>query len=734
VKRISFIPVLPVLVAVALAAPAHAHEMSGHIAPSGLEFLGDQIPSLLPTHMSPPAMTMDLLDCPGDRVVQLTQRDTELDLVVDDSTLSVPQPGVLRVELQFDVFANGEAYVLYPYACFGSATCHDELTLYDARAVFDFTAGVDADGKSKVTVTNIDLLVVEDDIDFVLSDCAIDSVANWVIDYAKGWLLDMLLEKLEGVAQEQMAPFLERLLDGFLGYEGTFAITDFAFAITDIDPRSTGLSMSGDLDFFSSFGANACVGADPGEPASHPGTAPDLSAGASTDISLALNLGVVDDLRYQVWRDGIACLNEERLRALGVELDLADAASVLPGFPPTSELDISLRLAVPPRVEGGLGNSAMLTLVANDIEVSVSGTAPDGTVTELVVEVDAAATATVAIDPSINALTLQINAVQIVRFGVNEEYAAETGFDVAQLQVVIETLMLPTLLDELTDMPITGPIFGVAGYYLLLRDMSTSPSHLMVDADLFRAPATDGVAPQTRILDYPRQPVRPADAIVYAAATDDLIPGELLRYRFSVDGVAQPPSYLSLLQVGADKESGTYQVAVSALDLHDNEDQTPEVVSVTVDGIRPTLRLLTDRIVQLESNVSSVTVEWNATDDLTPPERIGARVSLYRILDPQDLTDSELIGEAVLAPGSSQATVSVSADQRYRVIVTVTDEVGNATYTSALVRVAGESSGCGCSQSGANPAGGAPVALALLSLLLWRRRERVVVRAGNGRR
>ena len=44
--------------------------------------------------------------------------------------------------------------------------------------------------------------------------------------------------------------------------------------------------------------------------------------------------------------------------------------------------------------------------------------------------------------------------------------------------------------------------------------MSTSPSHLLVKADLFRAPVADGVAPQTRILDYPRQPVRPADALV----------------------------------------------------------------------------------------------------------------------------------------------------------------------------------------------------------------------------
>jgi MYXO-CTERM domain-containing protein len=712
--------------ALALAAPAHAHELEGYIAPSGLGFLSEQLPGYLPPHLSPPAMTMEMFTCPLGRVVTFTQRDTEIDLLVDEAELSVPAPGIMRASLKFDVFADGEAYIEYPYACFGSATCSDQLSLLDGRAIIDFTTTVDASGKPRVTVASIELLVDEDDVVFQLSDCAIDDVVNWVIDFGKGWLLDMLVDKLEALAQDQMAPWLEGMVGSFLQFDGTIAIAEFDFQINGIEARSGGLFVGGDADLFSSFPLDACLGADPGEPQSHAGAAPDPSAGASAHIGLALNLGLVDDMLYQVWREGMTCLTADHLRALGLDLDLEEAASLLPGFPAGSEIDIEMRLAVPPRIEGNASDAAMLTLVADGIEIDLTARTPDGETTRLSVEAGAKATATIGLDPSINALTLQVDAVELTHLAVDEDYAAETGLDVAQLQTLAESVLIPTLLDEVGDLPVTGPIFGFADYYIILREIRTTASHVIAKADLFRAPATDSIAPNTQIVGYPTQVVRPADSLVRATATDDKIPTELLRYRFSIDGVPQPPTYLTALQVGESSKSGTYRVAVSAIDLHDNEDPSPDTVDVTVDGVRPKLRLETDKIVQLDSAATSVSVAWTATDDLTPPERIAPSVALYRIVDPQEITSAVLIGETDLSPGTSEGSLSVEQGERYRIVVTVRDEAGNATYTSVIVHVAGEPGGCGCSQTGGDPGSGLPIALALAALLVRRRRNALV--------
>jgi MYXO-CTERM domain-containing protein len=697
------------------------HGVRGTIAPSGMDFLAEQLPSYLPDTLMPPSMTMDLFTCPLGRVVTLTQSDTTIDLDVTGSWLSVPSPGVLRVELQFDVFAEGQAFVMYPYACFGSATCRDQLSLYGGRATVDFTVVADPDGVPRVQVASVDLLVDEDDIAFTLSDCAIDDVVNWVIDFAKGWLLDMLVDKLETIADDQMSPWLEGLVGGFMQLDGTLAIADFSFAVTSIDPMPSGLTLDGNADLFSAYAADACVGADPGEPTPHPGAAPALTGG-DTHFAMAVNLGLVDDMLYQVWREGMTCLTPQHLAAMGIHLDIEETAALLPGFPSGTDLEIHMRLAVPPRVEGAAGDSATISMIVEGVEIDLVGTAPDGTVTELNVEASATATATIDVDPSINALTLKVDSMVLTSMSVNEEYAAETGLDVAQLQTVVETLLMPGLLDELSDMPLTGPIFGFGGYYIILRSVQTTPSHAVVRADLFRAPVDDTVAPDTSITQFPQTVVRPSEATLRVAGSDDAIPAELLRYRVTVDGVARAPSYLTEAKVGESSVTATYHVAVSAIDLNDNEDPTPAEVEITVDGVRPRLKMIGEHIVDLDSDATSVTVAWTATDDLTAEADIVPHVELYRIVDPDDLLTAELVGQVDLAAGDTDAKLPVDKGNKYRVVVTVRDEAGNATYRTVLVIVAGDSSGCGCSSTGGTRGGALPIVFAL-GMLLFRRRR-----------
>ena len=149
-------------------------------------------------------------------------------------------------------------------------------------------------------------------------------------------------------------------------------------------------------------------------------------------------------------------------------------------------------------------------------------------------------------------------------------------------------------------------------------------------------------------------------------------------------------------------------------------------MDVTVDGVRPKLRLEGDKIIQLESTATSVKVAWTATDDLTPPERIVPSVALYRIVDPQEITSAVLIGETDLPAGKSDGSLSVEQGERYRIVVTVRDEAGNATYTAIIVHVADAPGGCGCSQTGGDPGSGLLMALALAALLMRRRRKALV--------
>ncbi|RMH39507.1 MAG: hypothetical protein D6689_16415 [Deltaproteobacteria bacterium] len=711
--------------AAAAAAPAAAaHEVRGAISPAGLDFIAEQVPDYVPARLSPPPITLDLVDCPGSRVVQLTQRDTDIDLAVDDVSIGAVDGGVLRVVIQFDAFAAGEAYVLYPYACFGSATCRDELTILDGRAAIDFAPSVDADGRPQVAVAGVDLWVGEDDVDFALSDCAIDDVVNWVIGAAKGWLLDALVGQLEQVARDQLEPMMQDVVGGFLQFDGTLAIADFSFAATELSAGDTGVALRGDVSLSSRFPADACIAADPGAPGPHAGASPDPSAGTPAHVGVAVNLGLVDDVLYQVWRNGLMCLTPEHLAALGLDLDLEAQAALLPGFPPGSDIDIELRMGRPPRVEGRAGGGAVLDLIVEDVDIDITATpAGGGEPVALHARAGATAEATLDIDPAINALTLRVDAVDITRLEIDEDYAATTGLDAAQLVAVAEGVLIPGLLDQLGDQALTGPIFGVADYYLILRDVDTTDAYAIAKLDLFRKPAADSIAPDTRIVSAPVGVVRPEDAVVRVGGSDDQIPPELLRYRFSIDGASRAPTYVAEIAVGEAGVSGTYRVAAAAIDLHDNEDATPAEAIVEVDGVRPRVRLAGDAVIELPADATAVDVAWTATDDRTPAEALAPRVELLRVIDPTDLATAEPVGAADLEPGTRSVRLPVTAGERYRVIVTVRDEVGNAAYASALVRVAGEPGACGC-RAGGDPAGAAPVWLALVAVALGRRRRR----------
>lgn len=700
------------------ASPAVAHPIEARLSPSGLEFLEAQILDYVPTRLFPPPLTQILVSCSSTRQISFTQRNTTVDLRVERLDLSIPVEGTLRVDLTLDARATGEAYIDNVYACFGETTCRDDLAVEDARAILDFDARV-VGGRVRVSVRQVELDLAPEDLDLAFDGCAIDGIVNFVVDGAKGLLWDYLVTKLEEVAAAEVGPRLEAMLDGFARYDGVVGSARFDAALTGVSLGTTGLGVSADVDLSTRYPLDACLSSDPGQPPTHEGARPDLAAGRDAHVGLAVNLGLVDDALYHLWHEGLMCLDQEGLRSLGLDLDLASVAHLLPGLPHDAALRLDLVAQKPPRVRAQEDDAATLRLELERVVAELSADLPDGTSRRLRLDLDASAIASVALDPAINALTLRMGAVTLSRLDVDDGLdLAALGFDYARIHQLLEENVLPAVVGELGRIPVTGPIFGLADYYVILRDVRTTSAFLVAKADLFRAPETDVGAPDTRIVSRPERIVRPADAILRVDGSDPEIPPELLRFRVEVDGRATgDPSYVRELRVGEAGRTATYQVAVSAVDLHGNVDPTPARAEVTVDGVPPRLRIFTR--LEGEIDTPSPTLEWGMEDDLSPPERMTARIEVFRMDPGPRLDQGELVAERDLGAGATTATLDLAPGAEYRVVVNVYDEAQNRASESRIFAIPGDGA-CACAVPGRPVEGtGAPGAGALLVLLVF---------------
>jgi hypothetical protein len=194
---------------------AWAHRIDAHISRSGLDFLAAQAPAFVPERLEPPEMSRRFL------CVELIQRDTVVDLELHDLALEIPRGGVLRLELELSVEAEGELFLNNLYSCFGQETCRDRLSLSHARAVVEFQIEV-ISGKPALTVHDVRLLVEPEDIEIQLSDCNIDGMFNTVVGWTQSLALDFVLGMVGDAAAGELAPMLEEMLAGFMTFEGTF--------------------------------------------------------------------------------------------------------------------------------------------------------------------------------------------------------------------------------------------------------------------------------------------------------------------------------------------------------------------------------------------------------------------------------------------------------------------------------------------------------------------------------
>ena len=694
---------------------AAAHDLRGYVSASGIEFIERQVPSYVPSRVNAPRIEKSFA------CMDAVQYNTVVDIDVQNLDISLPETDVLRVDLTLGVHATGNLDIDDPYVCAGFAACKDRLDLDSGRAIIDFAMSIEG-GMPRVSLRNLELLISEEDIDVTISDCAIDGVANTMIGFAREWLLGYLLNKAEEMAEMNVGPMLEGMLAGFMRQELKLGSADVGVALEELSIDPSGLQLAIDVDAYNDLDPAECIGgADPGEPARHEGTPPNFSASMGAHLGLAVNFGLIDDVFYHVWRRGLTCLTGDHLEALGLHIDYEHISAMLPGFPAGTEFGLDIKLARPPRIVGRASSDASVGVVIEGLEVKIIGTLPDGSERAVGMSMDLEAAATVAVDPTTNALVLRMDSAEMKSMRFDQQGAAQLGFDPAQLRTVMNTMLVPTMLRKMGDMPMTGSMFAFGEYAIILRNLDTaSEAYLTAEVDLFRAPADDTGVPDTAILESPAGLVSPATARVRVGGTDPEIPSELLRYEVVIDGVAQPLSPITAFAVGEAGVTRTYRVEVAAVDLSGNTDATPATLELTVDGIAPKVLIIGDRSKD-QPEGGLVPLTWSSTDDTTPESALSTTLKVYRIVDPQDALSAELIEEIPLPVGATSAEVNVAQGNLYRVEVEVTDQAGN-TSSSALLLDAG-TGGCLCN-AGGNPGDAVPMALAFFGLLLIGGRRR----------
>src|SRR5690606_16455271 len=114
--------------------------------------------------------------------------------------------------------------------------------------------------------------------------------------------------------------------------------------LDDVDVSRDGIAVGGTLELDDGAPAAECVrAADRGAPADRPGEPPRLTQlTRETHLGVAVNVGLVDEALYRVWRAGFMCVGDAHLRALGVELPLEVVAAALPGFPPGTAIGLEI--------------------------------------------------------------------------------------------------------------------------------------------------------------------------------------------------------------------------------------------------------------------------------------------------------------------------------------------------------------------------------------------------------
>jgi MYXO-CTERM domain-containing protein len=699
----------------AVAAPLRAR-----VSEKGLAWVSGQVKSFIPSQITPPEIAVEMFQC-SEGPARFVQKNTSVALDLHDFAVTLPEAGRIRIDLTLSATADGDVALEKIFACGLSAQCTDKVVITNLHVVADFSASI-VDGKPKVVLES-----VTPNNDFGLdlelggANCPGSDLYNVILDGAVKYGKRFAVILVQSMAKDQIQPILEDVLKSIPGIEQSVGALEIKAALSQLSIGSGAITLDADVDVTSDFPPAVCISEEAShiaaEPSEKAGPSPELEGSRETDLQVAVNLGLVDDAIFQVWRDGMMCMTPSSLEEYGVHLPLELIGVMLPGFPAGTTFSFEARVAQPPHVEGLVGDAAKVKVVVAGVEASVLAKLPDDSTRHLDIALDAEMVAEVRVDSSVNALALSIDRAKVTRITMDDSFGLESnGFDLAHIQKIAEDVLLPKIFGEMGEMPVTGPVFGgILDTYVILREVETNQAWLTARLDLFRAPVNDTNAPTTEIENRPEGLVNPNSARLTVNGHDGEIPTELLRYVVTVDGVATDPSYVRAIKVGQVGKSQKYRLEIAAMDLAGNVDATPEIVEIDVDGIAPRLSITTP----LYGTVGTTRpdLDWSATDDRTTAAKMKYRLDLARAVATGGKTEIKPFQSIDLGTGTTRHELPrLEPGGHYQATLVAIDEAGNETGDAMLFDVARDADDGGCTVAVGGTTSATPAGLLLLGL------------------
>ena len=694
------------------------HQIVAHLTDEGTTFIENEIPNLIPEVINPPPSTSPVVGC-----IDATTENMSLYIDQLDLDISYPEADVFKVDLLISVHGDSDLEIDDLYVCFGSASCAIEFDMRNLSATVEYEVNIE-NGEIRLNQRRLDFTVAENDFDVDFSSCGlVDNLLNAFDDTIE----DRVLDTARDLIGTEVPVLLEQFVDDFSGslnYQLAHENFFIDAGLQNFKIETTGIELEGFADITSSGLAATCVGNNiPAEPGDYPDASPSL-VGRPGDVVAAVNLGLVEDLLFHAWREGFLCVSDDTFNSFGVDLDLEHTAMLLPGFPPGTRIDLNVFMATPPRVAPNSNDFGAEFLVSlDDVEIFLVGNRPDGTVNTLEVNLSAEASVAVGLDPRDSALKARVIGVEVKELTMQDiRGAVDDGFDVDRILDLAHKSILPTVLGELGDIPITGPVVQFQDYAVTLEHLDTSEAHVFVGAGLHRTPLDDNNPPDTFFEEFPFGPINPLSSAIRMSGSDGEISSELLSYQVRVDGELMPSTFLKTLQVGELGISKEIEVEVAAVDLAGNVDPSPARETVFVDGVLPVVVVDGSRV-RIAASSENEMITWTMADDLTVRENLRAVVEVHRLRDDHDILSTEQLDVVALDPGVSSYNTFFVKEGVYRVAVEVQDEAGNKSRSSVLLEVP-STKGCGVGGSGTGALG------FMLMLCLWgvrRKRTRSTV-------
>ena len=554
----------------------------------------------------------------------------------------------------------------------------------------------------KMPITDFKLTIDPAKTQLVLSDCLYDGLLNTAYGWFQGYLVQTLSTKIGDAVKEKLPPLIESFTTGLIssGYDYRKVHISAAPSKLSVSPAGVLLTFDGDLRPIGTPPPAWCLNGDevlppePGVPAPPPsGTAM---------VSLTTSQPMLVRAVRATWLAGGLCYSSTEFG-----LDLSTPLDFLaPG------VQVTGRVAVSDAPSVTLAKSALVVgmqALAADLFMQV----PGSPATKLSLSTGATLAGTVAIDPQLQSVVLDLSDAQTTGALLTAP-GTSLALTAGTLESVLKTSLLPALARYRGRMALLGNLFVAAPLATRVASVDVSAARVQVDLEAMARDPSDHTRPVAKLRVQPPSPAQPRFT-VEMDSTDDKTPQRFLRHRITIDGLPDPELRSGQKLVLSGLLDGTHKVAISALDVGGNESAAPVTFNVRIDSVVPVVTLIDPPRGVIREGPPAIA--FTATDDVTAPSKLTVRWVLSQVVG--DNKPDLPLGQGEVIGGGPVQLPQLPEDKIVRVRIIARDEAGNEGVAETSFFRNSEPTMGACASSG--PAG-LPSLLALA--LLWTRRRK----------